>query len=231
MLGVLVNFATVLAGSFIGMLLKNNISEKVTKAIMSAIGVCTICIGIKGLFNGSNTLALILSMAIGTGLGTVIDIDGWISKLGQFAEKKVVKKGDGNVAEGFVTACLLFCVGSMTVVGCLQAGLSGNMEMLYTKSVLDLISSMVLASSLGIGVMISSAFVLVFQGALVLLSGLLQPVLTTELIGEMTCAGSAIIIALGLNLLNITKLKVANFLPAIILAPVISWLLSLAGIG
>lgn len=221
MLGVLVNTMTVLVGSAVGLLLKKGIPDRVAKAVMTAIGLCTIYIGIDGALAGSNTIVLIVSMVFGTIVGTLINIDGGINRLGNFLQNKF-KKSDGrtSIAEGFMTGSLLFCVGAMTIVGSLNAGLSGDNELLFTKSVLDLISSCMLASSLGIGVMFAAAFVFVFQGGIVLLSGLLQNLVTNpELIAEITCAGSVMIIGLGLNLLGITKIKVANLLPAMLFVP------------
>lgn len=221
MLGVLVNTMTVLVGSAVGLLLKKGIPDRVAKAVMTAIGLCTIYIGIDGALAGSNTIVLIVSMVFGTIVGTLINIDGGINRLGNFLQNKF-KKSDGrtSIAEGFMTGSLLFCVGAMTIVGSLNAGLSGDNELLFTKSVLDLISSCMLASSLGIGVMFAAAFVFAFQGGIVLLSGLLQNLVTNpELIAEITCAGSVMIIGLGLNLLGITKIKVANLLPAMLFVP------------
>lgn len=226
MLGVIVNTATVLIGSAVGLLLKKGIPEKVSKAVMIAIGLCTLYIGVDGALAGNNAIVLIVSMVIGTIVGTLIDIDGGINRLGLFIQSKFKKQdGRSSVAEGFMTGSLLFCVGAMTIVGSMNAGLNGDNELLFTKSVLDLISSCMLASSLGIGVMFAAAFVLVFQGGLVLLSGLLQTVLTNpDIIAEVTCAGSVMIIGLGLNLLGITKIKVANLLPAMLFVPFIYWL-------
>ena len=222
MLGVFVNVATVLIGSLVGLLLKKGIPDKVTGALMSGIGLCTIYIGISGALNGENTLVLILSMAIGTIIGTLLDIDGQLNSLATYVESKF-KHEDGQVtvAEGFVTASLLFCVGAMTIVGSLQAGLTGDCEMLFTKATLDLISSCVLAASLGIGVMLSDIFVFVFQGGLVLLARVIAPFLTDYAIHEMTCAGSVLIIALGLNLIGVTKIKVANYLPVLLIPPIL----------
>lgn len=230
MTGVLVNVATVLLGSGIGLLLKKGIPERVSKAVMTAIGLCTIYIGIDGALAGDNTIVLIVSMALGTALGTLIDIDGKIEKLGNFIERKTVKKEGKklNITQGFMTASLLFCVGAMTIVGALNAGLNGDNKLLYTKSVLDLISSCMLASTLGVGVMLASVFVLVYQGGLVLLAGLLQNVLTdAALTAEITCAGSVMIIGLGLNILGVTKLKVANYLPALLFVPLVYYLAGL----
>ena len=221
MIGVFVNVATVLLGSAVGLLFRKGIPERISKALMLAIGMCTIYIGIDGALEGSKTIVLILSMVFGTLIGTLIDIDDKINRVGLFIEKKLKREGEkSSIAEGFMTGSLLFCVGAMTIVGSLNAGLKGDNTLIFTKSILDLISSCLLASTLGIGVMFAAIFVLVVQGGLVLLAGLMQNVLTDQaLIAEITCAGSVMIIALGLNLLGITKLKVANFLPALLLVP------------
>ena len=229
MIGVFVNVATVLLGSLVGLLFRKGIPERISKAMMLAIGLCTLYIGIDGALEGSNTIVLILSMVIGTLIGTLIDIDDKINRIGQLIERKMKKEGEKtSIAEGFMTASLLFCVGAMTIVGSLNAGLTGDNTLIFTKSILDLISSCLLASTLGVGVMFAAIFVLVVQGGLVLLAGLLQGVLTDQaLIAEITCAGSVMIIGLGLNILGITKLKVANFLPALLLVPLFYRLIQL----
>lgn len=229
MLGVIVNTLTVLIGGTIGTLFKKGIPEKITNALMVGIGLCVIYIGISGALKGENTLVLILSIVFGAVVGTLIDIDSLINRFATWIEKKFNKKNGKkvSVAEGIVTATLLFCAGSMTVVGSLNAGLRNDNEMLYTKAMLDAVSSLVLASTLGVGVILSSILVFVIQGGLVLLSGLLGTILNDTAINEMTCAGSVIIIAIGLNLVGISKFKVANYIPAIIFAPVFVWLFSL----
>jgi len=221
MLGVIVNVATVILGSLIGLLCKKGIPERVEKAVMTAIGLCTVYLGIDGALAGENVLVLILSMIVGTAIGTLLDLDGGITRLGSWVEGKFQKKSGHavSVAEGFITASLLFCVGAMTIVGSLNSGLRGDHSLIFTKSLLDLFSSMMLAASLGIGVLCSAVFVLIFQGGLVLLSQVIAPVLTDAAIAEITCAGSLMILALGLNLLGITKIKVANLLPAMLAAP------------
>ena len=229
MLGVLVNMLTVLVGGTIGTLFKKGIPEKITNALMVGIGLCVIYIGISGAFEGKNTLVLILSIVFGAIAGTVIDIDALINRFAKWVETKFNKKDSKKVsiAEGLVTATLLFCVGSMTVVGSLNAGLKGDNEMLLTKAALDAVTSVVLASTLGVGVILSAGSVLVIQGGLVLLSGLLNGILSEAAINEMTCAGSVIIIAIGLNLTGISKFKVANYIPAIFFAPLFNWIFSL----
>ena len=222
MFAVIVNTITVLIGSTVGLLFKKGIPKRLTDAVMLGIGLCTLYIGISGTLKGENTIVLILSMVLGAIIGTALNIDGAINRLGNWIESKFSRKGEKvSVAQGFVTACLLFCVGAMTIVGSLNAGLTGDYEMLLTKSVLDLISSSMLAVSLGIGVMFAAAFVFVFQGALVLLAGFLQPLLTAAAINEIICAGSLLIVGLGLNLMGVTKIKVADYLPAIVIAPIL----------
>ncbi len=229
MIGVLINAAAVIIGSLIGLLFKKGIPERFTDAIMIGIGLCTVYIGISGTLKGENTLILIFSIVTGTIIGTLMDIDKRVNAFGEWIGKrfKTTSGNSASVTEGFVTGSLLFCIGAMTIVGSLNAGLAGDNEMLFTKSVLDLISSAILSVSLGIGVLFSASFVLVFQGSIVLLAQFLKPILTDSAIAEITCAGSLIIIALGLNLIGITKIKVANYLPAIIVAPILCWVATL----
>lgn len=219
--GVLVNVLTVLIGSTLGLLLKKQIPEKLTTAVMTAIGLCTVAIGVTGVIKGQNQLVMIISLVLGTIIGTLFDIDGKLTKIGDKLQKKKGENEKSTFSQGFVTASLLFCVGAMTIVGSMNAGISGDNQMLYTKSVLDLISSTMLGASLGIGVLCSSAFVLVFQGGLVALSMALGSFLNDFAVAELICAGSVMIIALGLNLIGITKIKVANLLPGLVLVPVV----------
>ena len=219
--GVLVNVLTVLIGSTLGLLLKKQIPEKLTTAVMTAIGLCTVAIGVTGVIKGQNQLVMIISLVLGTIVGTLIDIDGKLTRIGDKLQKKKGENEKSTFSQGFVTASLLFCVGAMTIVGSMNAGISGDNQMLYTKSVLDLISSTMLGASLGIGVLFSSVFVLVFQGGLVALSMALGSFLNDFAVAELICAGSVMIIALGLNLIGITKIKVANLLPGLVLVPVV----------
>ena len=229
MTGVLVNTGTILIGSAVGLLFKKGIPERVTNAVMIGLGLCTLYIGIDGALQGENVLIVIASMVLGAIVGTLLDIDGAINRLGKWIEGKFQKQGGGkvSVAEGFVTASMLFCVGAMTINGSLNAGISGDNSLLFTKSMLDLFSSIMLTASLGFGVMLSAVFVFAFQGALTLLAGVLAPALTPLAIAEMTCAGSLLIVAIATNLIGITKIKVADYLPAIVFAPVICWIVSL----
>ena len=222
MFGVIVNVITVIFGSCIGLLFKKGIPERVSSAAITGLGACTLYIGISGSLCGENVLILIASVVLGAIVGTLLNIDGAINRLAQAVENKFKKAGQkASVAEGLVSATLLFCVGSMTDTGSLQAGLTGDNTVLITKATLDLVSSMMLASSLGIGVLLSAGSVLIIQGGLVLLAGLVAPFLSTGAINEMTCAGSLLIVMIGLNLMGITKIKVADYLPAILIAPIL----------
>lgn len=228
MIGVIVNTITVLLGGSVGSLVKKGLPEKVIDTVMIGLGLCTIYIGIDGALKGNNTLILILSMVLGAIVGALIDIDDKLNRLGKWFEKKLSKPGDKTpVAQGFVTGCLIFCVGSMTIVGSLNSGILHDHKMIYIKSLLDLVSSTMLAASLGYGVILAAGFVFVFQGSIVLLAQQLSGILNEAAIAEMTCAGSVIIIALGLNLVGISKFKLANYLPAIFFAPLFTWLFSL----
>ncbi len=222
MLGVIVNVITVIIGSTIGLLFKKGIPERVSNAAMIGLGACTLYIGISGSLCGENVLILIAAIVLGVIVGTLLNIDGAINKLAKKVEEKFQKENSKvSIAEGIITATLLFCVGSMTVTGSIQAGLTGDNSLLITKAMLDLVSSMMLASSLGIGVLLSSIAVFIIQGGLVLFAGLISPFMSAAAINEMTCAGSILIIMIGTNLMGITKIKVADFLPAIIFAPLI----------
>ncbi len=231
MLGVLVNVATVLIGSTIGLIFKKGISKKYADAVMVGIGLCTVLIGVSGMLKGQNVLVTIVSMVIGAVIGTALDIDGKLNGAGDFLSEKLKKTDDDKVsiAEGFVTASLVFCVGAMTIIGSLESGLKGEHTTIFTKSILDLFSSCMLSASLGIGVIFASVFVFVFQGGIVLLAGLLEPVLSDSAIAEITCVGSLMILALGLNLTGLSKFKVANYFPALILSPFVCYLFEFLG--
>jgi uncharacterized membrane protein YqgA involved in biofilm formation len=228
MLGVIINVITVIIGSCIGLLFKKGIPEKVSTAAMTGLGACTLYIGFSGSLCGENVLILIASVVLGVIVGTLLNIDGAINKLAGKVESKFKKDGANiSLAEGLVSATLLFCVGSMTVTGSIQAGLTGDNSILITKATLDLVSSMMLASSLGIGVLLSAGTVFLIQGGLVLLAGVIAPFMNTGAINEMTCAGSLLIVMIGTNLMGITKIKVADYLPAIVFAPVLYNLVAL----
>lgn len=223
MLGTIVNALAVIGGCIIGLIVKGRLTEKISNTIMSGLALCVLYIGISGALKGEDTLLLIICIAVGALIGEIIDIDKRLNNLGDYIEKKINskkkdKKADKiSISEGFVTSSLLFCVGAMAVVGSLESGLQGNHTTLFAKSVLDGVSSIIFTSSLGIGVMLSSVAILVYQGSITLLAGCLSSVLTDSVISNMSAIGSLLIMGLGTNMLGASKIKVANLLPAIFL--------------
>ena len=219
MTGTLVNAIAVIVGSTIGLLLKKGIPQRFSDSIMKAVALCVIYIGIDGCLKGENTLIAIISMAVGALVGELLKLDDGLNNLGKKLESKFSKNGadESSIAKGFVTASLLFCVGAMAIVGSLESGINGNHEILFSKSLLDFISSIIFSASMGIGVMFSAVAVFVYQGIITLLAQFVGPFLSDAVIAEMTCTGSILIIALGLNMLGVTKLKVMNYIPAVFL--------------
>ena len=169
MLGTLVNFGAIIIGSVIGLVFHKAIKEKISDTIMKGLGLCIILIGIQGALKGEDTLVVIASMAIGAYLGEWIDIELRLNQLGNYVESKFAKEKNGTFSQGFVTASLLFAVGAMAIVGSLESGLHNDNSILYTKSMLDFISSMIFAGSLGVGVLFSSFVILIYQGSITLL--------------------------------------------------------------
>ena len=215
-MGAIVNSVVVVLASAIGLIIGQRIPEKMNLAIMQGIGLVVVSIGISGVVDGDNTLVLILSMVIGIIIGEGIDIHERINN----AINKVTKRFSGDkdqsqFTQAFMTATMLFCIGSMAIVGSLESGLTGDNATLYTKSVIDGISAILFSSSLGIGVIFSAIPLLLYQGALVLFAQLLAPLLSAAVILEMTTVGSVLLIGMGLNMLNLTDFKMMNFIPAI----------------
>lgn len=233
--GTIVNALAILAGSLTGMLLtwlavhfstllpagSAKLGERLQTIIMEGVALCVLFLGISGSLKGQNSLITILSMVIGAIAGELLDLDKRMRRLGDWVQKKTERLalggGGASVSEGFVTASLLFCVGAMAIVGALQDGLTGDHSTLFAKSLLDGISSIVFGASLGIGVTFSAAAVLLYQGMIAALSSVLAPFLGDAVIAEMTCVGSLLIVALAFNMLNLTKIKVMNLVPAIFL--------------
>lgn len=217
--GTLVNVAAIVIGSLVGLLLKKGLPERVSGMLNIAVGLCVAYIGIDGCLAGENMLVAVLSMVIGAVIGELLNLDGKLNRLGQAVQNRFAKGKDGEstIAQSFVSASLLFCVGAMAIVGSLQSGISGDHNTLYVKSILDGISSIVFATTLGGGVILSVVPLFLYQGAIALLAQFVAPYLGEAVIAEMTCVGSLLILALALNLLKISKIKVANLLPAVIL--------------
>lgn len=214
MIGTIVNVLAIIIGTLIGLVIKGGIPKRVSDTVMQGLALCTIYIGISGALKGNNMLLIIISIAIGAVIGELLDVDKQIFKLGNRLEA-CFKATNSKIAEGFVTSSLLFCVGAMAIVGSLENGLTGNCNTLFVKSMLDGISSIIFASTFGIGVIFSSVVVLVYQGTITLTAAFLKPILVISLVNNMTAVGSLLIFGLGLNMLKLTKIKVANLLPAI----------------
>ena len=227
LLGALVNCGAVIIGSLLGLLFKKGIPEKVSDTIMKGMALAVLWIGITGAIKGQNALVMIFSVLFGAIIGELIDLDKWVTRLGEWIQKKV-GTGHGNVTQGFVTATLLFCVGAMSVLGPLESGLRNDHTTQFTKSVLDFVSSIIYTSSLGIGVIFSAFSVLLLQGGITLVAQWVSPILTDSVVTEMTAVGSLLIIGLALNILGVTKLKIMNYLPAVFLAILFSRLYDIA---
>lgn len=219
LLGTLVNVVLVLIGGFVGLFLKKGISKRFSDLIMHAIALVTIVIGITFATASENMLIVIISLVVGALIGEGINIDKKLNQLGDLIKSKV-KSESGNVGEGFVTATLLFCVGSMAIMGSLDSGLRGDHTVLYTKAIMDGISALIFASSMGIGVILSAMPILLYQGSMTLLSGFIQPYLTQSMMTEMNGVGGILLIGLGISILGIKEIKVSNLLPALVI-PVI----------
>jgi len=216
--GAVVNFFLVVLGTIIGLLFKKGIPERLQNALMTGMAFCVLYIGITGLFEeGANILVIIVCFALGAIIGELIDLDKQVNRLGKVIEHRFAKSSDSKIAEGFVTATLLFCVGAMTIVGSIDSGISGDNSTLYSKSVIDCVAAAVLASGMGIGVIFAAFSALIIEGGITLLAVFIAPVLNDYVIAQMSVIGSLLIIALALNMLGITKIKVMNFVPAILL--------------
>ena len=225
MLGTLVNCLAIIIGACIGIFLKGKINKKISDTIMSGLALCVIYIGISGTFKTESTITMILAIVIGAFIGETIDIDKRLENLGQKIEKRFNNgKEKISIAEGFVTSTLLFCVGAMAIVGSLESGLNNNHNTIFAKSALDGVSSIIFASTLGIGVLFSSIVVLIYQGGIVISASFLANYLNDTAINNMTALGSLLIIGLGLNMLGVTKIKVSNLLPAIVIAIILSFI-------
>ena len=227
-LGTLVNFAVIVIGGTAGSLVKSGLSQRFRTIIMQAIGLSVLIIGISGALQGMYTvigggkldrqfiMTMIFSLVIGGIIGEWIDIEDKLGKLGQWFQKKLVR-GESNFAEGFVTASLVYCVGAMAIVGSLEDGLTGNTSTLFAKSILDGVSAIVFAATLGVGVSFSALSVLFYQGSITLLAGFIKPLLNDIVISQISLVGSVLILGISLSMLEIKKIKVGNMLPAIFL--------------
>lgn len=220
LLGSIVNAATIVVGCLLGLLLGKFLTRRFSNALSKAVALCVIYIGISGMLSGEKTLVTILSMVLGALLGEALRLEDHIKALGDWLEKTTKTKGDAgrakqsSVSEAFVSASILFCVGAMAIVGAMNSGLQGDHSTLYAKALLDGVTSLVYASTMGIGVAFSAAAVFLYQSAITICASFAAPYLTDVVINEMKCVGSLLILAIGLNMLGLTKLRVMNFIPA-----------------
>ena len=232
-LGTLVNMAAILIGSGLGLLLKNGIPKRLQTTISSAVGLCLIFVGItgaiKGLMNVSgttfetkDTLVVVICMAVGAAIGEWLDLEQKMENLGDWVKSKLPRGAStSNFTEAFVSTSLVFCIGSMAIVGSIEDSLNHDYTILFTKAVMDGVLSVVFAASMGIGVAFSMFPIGIYQGGITLLAGLVKPYLTDLMIGRLSCIGSILIFALGLNLTIGTKIKIANMLPAVFLSVIV----------
>ena len=215
--GTIVNAVVVIIGSVVGVILGKKFPQKLSDTVMKGVALCVVCIGVDGMIGSPNMLITIISIVLGGILGELLRLDERIHHLGDQLEAKFSKNGKSRISEGFVSGSLLFCVGAMAVVGSLDSGLTGDHSTLYAKSTLDCISSIIFSTTMGIGVAFSALAILVYQGAITLCASFAAPFLGEIVIANMKCAGSLLILGLGLNLLGLTKIKVMNYVPAIFL--------------
>lgn len=234
-MGTLVNTGAVIAGGIAGTLLRSGIPEKYKKTVMQAIGLSVMFIGISGTIKEMLVIAagnkldrqfimlMIFSLVLGGLTGEFLKIEKRLENIGVWFQSKIPARG-GAFAEGFVTASLVYCVGAMAIVGSLEDGLSGNPSTLYAKAILDGVSAVVFAATMGIGVAFSAIPVLAYQGAITLLAGVVKPWLNDMVISQMSLVGGILIFAIGINLLELKKINVGNLLPAVFI-PVLYFIL------
>ncbi len=225
--GTIVNALAIIAGSGIVLLFKLRMPEKYNETVIRSLALSVILIGIMNALEVNDLMILIFSMAIGSFVGEFLDIEKRLEDIGQWFERKLPEQNGGGIAKGFVTASLLYCVGSMAIVGALQSGLSNNHDTLLAKSILDGIGSIIFTSSLGVGVLISAIPVFLYQGFIALTASFLKQFLISTVVADMTAVGGLLIIAIGLNMLEVKKIKVGNMLPAIFI-PLIYYVIRLA---
>ena len=226
-MGVIINVIAIVIGTMIGLFLKRGMSEKMSSHIMQGLALITFIIGLKGALVDQDMILLIVSISLGGYLGEMMQLEENIRKFAEWVQDKLSKEGSKNqLAEGFVSAVLIFCVGAMAVMGSLEAGLRNNHGILITKALIDGFASIILTTTKGAGVMLSALAILLYEGGIMLLAQFVAPYLSESIVYAMSAVGSLLLVALGLNLLELTKIKVMNFLPAmflqIVLIPIFS---------
>ncbi|MCM3603090.1 DUF554 domain-containing protein [Robertmurraya korlensis] len=230
LLGTLVNGLLIVVGALLGKLL-HRIPEAMKSTVMFSIGLAVVVLGLQMGLKSENFLIVIISLVLGSVLGELLDLDGKLNALGAWLEKKVGGSQQGSIAEGFVTATLIFVIGAMAIIGALDSGIRGDHDVLYTKSIIDGFTALFLTTTLGIGVIFSAVPVVLYQGAIAAfatqIDRLVPEVLMTSFIAEMTATGGIMILAIGLNITGITKIRVANMLPGILVVALILTIMSM----
>jgi len=214
LLGTIVNTLSIIVGSLVGLLLRGGIPERYSQTIMHAIGLAVVLIGLKTALETHAILVVILSLVIGSVLGELLRIEDRLEQFGHWIGSRLSKESKG-IARGFVSTSLLYCVGAMAIVGAMESGLTGNHQTLYAKSVLDGLGSILFASTLGIGVLFSAVSVFVYQGFITLTASFLKQFLLPDVVSQMSAVGGLLIMAIGIGLLEIKKIRISNMLPAI----------------
>lgn len=240
MIGTLINFTTVMVGGVLGLLIGGRLSERIKVIVIAALGLITLVLGISAAIQTENALIPLVALVFGAIIGELLDIDGAINRLGDWLKGRFENIGSGpTFTTAFVIASLQFCVGPLTILGSINDGLTGNYSLLAIKAVLDGFSAIVFASTFGVGVLFAGATILLYQGTLSLLAGSIKPLLVTipgakiaaqPSVIELSAVGGVILIGLALNILDLKKIKVANMLPALLLAPFFVILLHRFGI-
>ena len=223
MIGTLVNAAAVAVGSSLGLVFRKNLPEKYIDVYFQAVGLFTMLLGVKMAMDIASPLLVVLSLVLGGFVGVKVQLEKRAEQLGNYIKGRTRSKND-RFTEGLITAFLLFCMGSMTIVGAIEEGFGRTSDLLLTKSVMDFFSSIMLASGLGIGVFFSSVLLLVFQGGITLLVSIVGRDIPAEIISEITVVGGIILIGLSLQLLKIKKIEVINLLPALVFICLFVWL-------
>ncbi|MEM1586929.1 MAG: DUF554 domain-containing protein [Candidatus Bathyarchaeia archaeon] len=225
MYGTLVNAASVILGSLLGIVLRSGFPEKIKRIVFHGVGLVTLFMGFQMSMKTSNIIILFFSILIGAIIGETLNIEEYIEKIGNLIKLKL-GSGEDKFVEGFITAFLIFCIGPMTIVGSIEDGLYGNPTILYAKSILDGFTSISLASMLGLGVLFSSIPLLLYQGGITALASYARVFFTEITINELSAAGGIILIGLGINILEIRKIKVVNLLPSLIISVVLAHLVT-----
>lgn len=223
-LGTIVNSLAIVVGAFIGLIIKRGLPEKWQETIMNGIGMSILIIGIQMALKSNQIVAVIFSLTIGGIIGEIIDIEAWLNRVGEWIGQRVAggrSESSAKIAIGFANASILYCSGAMAIVGSIQDGLTGDHNTLFAKAALDGVISVVLAANMGIGVMISSLSVGIYQGSITLLAGIIEAFITKAILAELTATGGVLIMAIGTNTLGLTKVRIGNMLPSLIIVAII----------